>query len=49
MFGDNQTFSMLEELNGIIDPEKSKVSFFKMKAEVSMRKAEFIAWTNLKA
>jgi len=49
VFGDNQTFTLCEELNGIVDPEKSKVSYYKMKAEVSMRKAEFVAWSGLKA
>lgn len=43
-FGDNQVFSFDKVLAGIIDPEKSTVTFSATKVEVSMRKAEFVAW-----
>lgn len=44
IFGDDQTFSFDKVLAGIIEPEKSKVTFAATKVEVSMRKAEFVAW-----
>lgn len=44
VFGENQVFSFNKVLAGIIDPEKSKVTFSTAKVEVSMRKAEFVAW-----
>lgn len=43
-FGDNQVFSFDKVLAGIVDPEQSKATFFATKLEVSMRKAEFVAW-----
>jgi len=43
-FGEDQVFSFDKVLAGIIEPEKSKVTFSATKVEVSMRKAEFVAW-----
>lgn len=43
-FGDDQVFTFDKILAGIIEPEKSKVTFSATKVEVNMRKAEFVAW-----
>lgn len=43
-FGDDQVFTFDKVLAGIIEPEKSKITYSATKVEVKMRKAEFFAW-----